>query len=163
MKKITSLLLAVLMMFTYGVFALGSGESETTDQGSGTAQSTKDDANLGEYKVEIQSSRLAKDYEGNPVIIVKYKFTNNADEPASFMFAFEDQAYQDGVGLNKAYVLADSAKYSEDNQTKEIKKGSSLEVEAAYELNDNNTPVEIEVTELFSFDDSKVTKTFELS
>ena len=163
MKRITSLLLAVLLIFTYGVFALGSAESETTDQGSGTAETKKEDTNLGQYKVEIKSSRLVKDYEGDSVIIVKYTFTNNADEPASFMFAFEDNAYQDGVGLNKAFMLDDGAKYNSDNQTKDIKKGSSIDVEVAYELNDNKTPVDIEVERLFSFDDSKITKTFKLS
>lgn len=164
MKKFLSLILAVLLMVTYGVFALGSGESETTDQGNGTTDSTESkETNLGEYKVEIKSSRLAKDYEGKSVIIVKYGFTNNAEEATAFTYAFDDAAYQDGVGLNKAYVLADSADYDEGNQTKEIKKGSTIDVEVAYELNDTETNVEIEVKELFSFNDSVVKKTFEIS
>lgn len=79
------------------------------------------------------------------------------------MVAFDDAAYQGGVGLNGAYFLSDSAKYSADNQTKEIKKGASIEVEVAYELNDTTTDVEVEVKELFSFDNTTIKKTFAIS
>ncbi|MBQ8740571.1 MAG: DUF5067 domain-containing protein [Clostridia bacterium] len=165
MKKIISLILAILLVAIFGVFALGSGESEstTTDQGTGKAETTDTDTNLGDYKVEIVSCRLAKDYEGKDIVIVKYNFTNNADEAASFMFAFDENVYQDGVGLNECYITDDSANYDSGNQTKEIKKGTSLEVEVAYELNDTTTDIEVEVEELFSFDDSVVTKTFSIS
>lgn len=165
MKKIISLILAILLVATFGVFALGSGESEstTTDQGTGQAETTDTDTNLGDYKVEIVSCRLAKDYAGKDIVIVKYNFTNNADEAASFMFAFDENVYQDGVGLNECYIADDSANYDSGNQTKEIKTGASLEVEVAYELNDTTTDIEIEVEELFSFDDSVVTKTFSIS
>ena len=43
---------------------------------------------------------------------------------------------------------------------KEIKKGATLSVEVAYTLNDTATPVEIEVSEMFSLNDNKITKTF---
>ena len=46
---------------------------------------------------------------------------------------------------------------------KEIKKGATLEVECAYELNDTTTDIEVEVTETFSFDDEIVTKTFSIA
>lgn len=165
MKKITSLILATIMVITFGFFALGSGESEstTTDQGTGKAETTDTDTNLGDYKVEIVSCRLAKDYEGKDIVIVKYNFTNNADEAASFMFAFDENVYQNGVGLNECIFADESANYSMDNQTKEIKTGATLEVEVAYELNDATTDIEVEVKELIGFDDSVVTKTFSIS
>lgn len=166
MKKVISIVAAMLLLCAFGVFALGSGESDTTtdDQGSSNAASdAAADTNLGDYLVEIKSCRLAKDYEGDAVVIVKYGFTNNGDDATSFMVAFEDAAYQGGVGLNEAYVLDDSAEYNADDQTKEIKTGATLDVEVAYELNDETTDVEIEVKELFSFDDSKVTKIFSIA
>ena len=64
--------------------------------------------------------------------------------------------------LNKAYVLADSADYNSDNQSKEIKKGVSLDVEVAYELNDTITDVEVEVSEFVSFNDDVVKKNFSI-
>ena len=37
-----------------------------------------------------------------------------------------------------------------------------IDVEVAYELNDETTPVDVEVKELFSFDDKTITKTFSI-
>lgn len=166
MKKVLSLFLVLVVLLSFAMFALGSSsEEEKVDQGSGSAtQQQEDDSNLGDYNVEIKSCRLAKDYEGKDVVIVTYVFANvKADEAASFYVTFEDTVYQNGVGLNEAYVLADDANYSEDNQTKEIKKGASIEVEVAYELNDTETDIEVEVEELFSFEDKVLTKTFSIS
>ena len=113
---------------------------------------------------EAKAEMLLGDVEGKDCIIVKYVFGNvSGEEPASFMFAFSDYAFQNGVGLNEAYILDDSANYSSDNQSKEIKKGATLEVEVAYELNDTTSPVEIEVEELFSFDEKTITKTFTIA
>ena len=162
MKKILSLILIVLLVGVYGIFALASSESETENQGEGTIETEKDDSNLGDYQVEISSCRLAKSYDDKPVVIVKYKFTNNSEDATAFYTAFDDEVYQNGIGLNEAYVLKDNAKYSADNQTKDIKKGASLDVEVAYELNDTTTDIEIEVKELFSFSDKTITKTFSI-
>lgn len=165
MKKLGTLLLAVALIATFGIFALGSGESNESDQGSGVADDTSvaDNTAIGDYSVDILSCRLASDYEGKDVVIVKYLFTNNEDEDAaSFFFAFDETVYQNGVGLNEAYFLDDSANYSADNQTKEIKKGASIEVEVAYELDDKTTDIEVEVKESFSFSDETIKKTFSI-
>lgn len=160
-NKILSLVLTVVLSGTFCLFALGSGESSTNEQGSGTAENVEVASTiLGDYNVEIKACRLAKDYEGKNVAIITYGFTNNADDSTAFAYAFDDQVYQNGVGLNKAYFLSDSANYVEENQTKEIKKGATLDVEVAYELNDTTTELEVEVKEFISFNDSMVRKTF---
>ena len=153
---------AIIGAIIIAVIAGSAGGSSNGDQGEGSADPSASSSALGDYDVVILSCRLAEDYEGEPVVIVKYKFTNNASEPAAFYVTLDANVYQDSVGLNESYVLADSANYSADNQTKEIKKGASLEVEVAYELNDTTTPIEVEVGELFSFSDKKVTKTFNI-
>ncbi len=167
MKKMIKVLMATMLILAFGAFALGSGESgsETASQGSGEATGDKtEETSLGDYSVVIDSCRLAKDYEGKDVVIVKYIFTNVADDDATaFFIAFDETVYQNGVGLNEAYVLADSANYSAENQTKEIKKGASLEVEVAYNLNDTTTDIEVEVKELISFNEKAITKTFAIA
>lgn len=164
--KLKKLLPLVLITALFALFALGSGESEptTVDQGDGSADvSAEDKTTLGDYSVEISDCRVVKDYEGKPAIIVTYKYTNNSgDTPTSFFVAFDDAAYQDGVGLNEAYFLGDNVEYDSESQSKEIKKGSTIDVEVAYKLNDSETPVEIEISELFSFDDKTITKTFDI-
>lgn len=163
MKKI-NVFLSVMLVAVFAFFALGSGDSSNVEQGEGTAEQSGTESNIGDYTVVIDSCRLAKDYEGDAVVIVKYIYTNVADDDAtSFMVAFDETVYQSGVGLNEAYVLDDSANYTAENQIKEIKKGASLDVEVAYELNDTTTDIEVEVKELFSFDDTTITKTFTIA
>lgn len=159
-KALTFITLLVLLLVTL-CSCVDTGN--TQDQGNGSASSNSSSkSNLGYYNVIIESCRLATDYEGEPIVIVKYKFTNNGEEAACFAWSLEYDAFQDGVGLNECYFADDSANYSSDNQTKEIKKGASLSVEVAYELNDSTTDVEIEVSELISFSDKKITKTFSI-
>ena len=162
-KKIGIILLCLALMCSFTLFALGSGEEEgSEDQGTSAAEKDENGSNLGDYNIEITSCRLAKDYEDKDIVIVKYKYTNNSDNPTSFMVAVDCTVYQDGVGLNECYIAADSANYSSDNQSKEIKKGATIEVEEAYVLNDSTTDIEVEVEELISFSDKKITKKFSI-
>ena len=159
MKKIFSLFLAVALI----TVLCSCGESKTDDQGAGkTENNSSEDSNIGDYKIDIKSCRLAKDYNGKDVVIVKYGFTNNGDKSASFSFTFNDTVYQNGVGLNEAYVMDKSANYDSGNQMKEIKKGATLDVEVAYELNDKTTDIEVEVKELISLNDNVVKKKFSI-
>ncbi len=166
MKKFLTIILALCIVGTFFIFALGSGstdENNNANQGTGSAEKNNSENSnaLGDYTVDIVSCRLAKDYEGKDVVIVKYHFANvNGNSAQAFYIAIDDNVYQNGVGLNEAYVLNDDANYSSDNQMKEIKKGASIDVEVAYVLNDATTDIEVEVKELFSFDDKVITKTF---
>jgi hypothetical protein len=159
MKKYLCGLLALLVALTFCACSADGNE----DQGTGTASGSTADSNLGDYQVEILGCRLAKTYDDKAAVIVKYKFTNNSDEAANFMFAFDETVYQDGIGLNQSYFMDDSANYDSGNQTKDIKTGASIEVEVAYELNDTTTDIEVEVEELISFSDKKITKTFKIA
>ena len=161
MKKTISLLLTLVLLASFALFAMGSGESENETQGAGSAESVK--GNLGQCDVQINSCRVAMDYEGNPVVIVQYTFKNVTNEDAiSFSLAVSDKVYQNGIELEHCYSLDDSAEYSSENQSTNIKKGASLEVEAAYRLKDTTADVEVEVSALFSFDSKKVEKIFKL-
>ena len=174
MKKIIYLSFILVFILTALVGCMSDAEEEMSsmmsemmpDMSSSKNESaTKNettDKTLGEYEVDIKSCRLAKDYEGKNIAIVKYIFKNNSDDGASFTLAIDDKVYQNGVGLNKCYTAAESAKYSADNQSKNIKKGASVEVEAAYYLNDSETPIEVECGELISLSDDKITKTFDI-
>ena len=147
------------------VFSLGNGD--IVDGGDKKPAQEKEDeaseSNLGNYNIEIKSCRIVEDYEGKAVAIVTFAFTNNDNDSQAFWLAVEDHAYQDGIGLSESYFVADDVDYSSDNQMKEIKPGATLDVEVAYELNDETTDVEIEVSEYFSFNDKKITKTFKIA
>ncbi|MDD6478671.1 MAG: DUF5067 domain-containing protein [Oscillospiraceae bacterium] len=167
MKKLLWIaLLGIVVIVIIAAIANTGDGNDNNNSGGGKEPVTSSDNNngnnLGDYTVEIKSCRLAEDYEGKDVVIVKYSFTNNADKSAAFYLTFKDSVYQNDVGLNKSYVVDDSYNYSADNQTKEIKKGATIDVEVAYELNDTKTDIEVEVSELISLNDKKITKTFSI-
>ena len=164
LKKLLTFVATILVICLFGALAMGSSSEDTTttDQGADTAQQ---DNNSGftDCKIEIKSCRLAKTYDGKPAVIVMYSYTNNKDTATSFSVAVQDNVFQNGIGLNEAYLLDESANYSADNQMKDIKKGATLDVEVAYELNDSTTDIVVEVEEFISFKDFKVTKTFKIA
>lgn len=145
------------------------GDSENNGNNSVTNNSStqknnntyQDKGTLGDYEIEILSAKVTKDWEGKDAVIVEYKFTNNSDEAQSFMVAISDKVFQDGIELESAVVT--DKDYNVDNQVKEIKPGKSLNVQAAFLLNDTTTPIEVEVSELISFSDKKVVKTFDIA
>ena len=163
MSKKLSAILAVLMVALFAFFAIASSsEDKETKQEDAKAEVQGTESNVGEYSVDIKSARLSENYDGKPVVVITYGFTNNSDDSASFGIAFEDVAYQNGVGLERAYILKDGDPYDDGNQNKEIKTGATLDVEVPYVLNDTETDVEVEVKEWLSLNDDLVTRTFSI-
>lgn len=161
MKKAISVIILFAMLLL--AFCSCGGTDSVQDQGKESASGNKTSKNnLGDYNVVVESCRLAKDYFGDPIVIVKYTFTNNDDDASSFEWSLDHHAFQGGVGLNRCYTADDSANYNDDDRYKEIKKGASITFEIAYELNDTTTDVEVEVAELSYIGDKKVVKTFSI-
>lgn len=165
-KRIIPAILTISVLLAFAVMAISSSsESTTEEQEAGQTENAinKDNETLGSYTVTIDSCRIAEDWEGNPIAIIKYTFTNNSKEAASFNVAFSDSAYQDGIEMEHCYFMDDSANYSADNQSKKIKPDASIEVEVAYTLNDTTTDIQVEVEEFISFNDKVITKTFKIA
>lgn len=158
---------SVLFVAVFGAFALGSGSdnenSGQVDVAIESAKKNESDNALGDYEVEIKSCRISRDYEGKNVVIVKYGFTNNSDNAASFSFSIDDAVYQNNIGLTESYFLSNSADYDSDNQLKEIKPGATIDVEVAYELDDLTSNITVEVKELISFSDKVISKEFSIA
>lgn len=131
-------------------------ESEEENTQNDSLQASEGNA-LGDYECKVKSASLTTDWEGKDAVIITYEFTNNSSEPMSFDVALEANAYQDGVGLETA-ITDDDADYFDV----EIKPGVTKDVKKVYVLRDTTTPVEVEVSELFSLSDDKVVTTVEL-
>ena len=127
------------------------------------AFSSKDDVNTpsksheSDYKLEIVDSRLMWDsISGDVLIAITYNFTNNSDEPISFMSAFDDGAYIDGVSL--------SQKLGYDNvfgdYYKEVLNGASAEIRVYYKSNHKRGPVQIIVKEAQNKSNILISETF---
>lgn len=156
------ILIVVFVIFVIAVATSGGGDStsDTPTQNAGAVIDDSGDSNLGDYKVEIKSCKLSKDYEGKSIAIVTFAYTNNSSSPAAFDIAFLTHAYQGGIEAEKAYFIKDDNYNDNNNQSKEIKSGVTIDVMVAYELNDTSTPLEIEVGQFLSFDNTKISKTF---
>ena len=132
------------------------------DSGSATepqaAEQSASDA--AAYGVTIDGCRVTEDYQGNPAAVVTYTFTNNSDEATSPAVAVHAKAFQNGTELELA-VVADAEESGKSMN--EVKSGSSITYESAYELADMSD-LTVEVEELFSFSDELIAEqTFSLS
>ncbi len=164
MKKILSGILALLMAFVLiGCAAPPVSEEEIPPPDVETdAPELSGEGELGDYYVKILDIALAEDYEGKPAVIVTYNWTNNGDDAANFAFAFSAQVFQGGVECETAIIM-DSDVYNADNYMKDIKPGVSLDIQLAYVLQDSQTPIEVEVSELISFDDAIIVNNFDIA
>lgn len=154
MKKILSCILAVVLLCTFSLFALGSLENEEVDV---------TDNVVGDYEVDVIDFRLVKDYSAD-VIIIKYSFTNNSDDSKSFSLAVDDTVYQGGMSLEETYVLLSDTNYDYQDKSKKIKSGATVEIEIAYKLEDTTTDIEVEIKDgsLFGDSDDVITKTISI-
>lgn len=135
-----------------------AGASTSANDAANAETGAADEGDLGDYHVKILDAETGlKDYDGNPVIGVKYEYTNNGKENMMFDVAVSAQAFQDGVQLELAFMDEYSPEY--ENSSKEIKTGATITCELYYELT-SESDVEIEVSELISLGDEKLTKTF---
>ena len=165
-------IVAVFFVFwLIGTFS-GDGSTDTPTNPASTAAPANNtqaaevnsDNNIGNYKVDLKDSRVTSDPSGNNILIVTYTFTNNSEEAQAFSYAVTDTAFQNGVELGMVLTSYGIDGLSFDEKLKEIKPGVSLDVQCAYELNDDTTDVQIELQPFVSFsDEADVTFTITLS
>lgn len=117
---------------------------------------------LGDFYVEIKGGQLAEDYEGKPVCIITYSWTNNSDETTSAIYEIGAKAFQDGVELDTAYFILDKSVYDTGTSMKDVRPGATADVQCAFILANETSDVEFELSEFFTFskDAPKVIKKF---
>ena len=86
---------------------------------------------------------------GDKCLAVFYEFTNNSEETTACIYQFSDQAFQNGVELETSFFSIEDI---EDNESKEIRPGVSVEVYSLFKTQDTSM-VELEVSEWISFSD----------
>ena len=137
----------VLSSATYPDDLEGFGES--SGEGS-SAETMVGSGDLGDYHVEIKDASLETDYEGNTAIVITYAWTNNSEETTSAMMTMLEKAFQDGVQLDTALIF-DSSIYDSGASTKEVRPGTTIDVQCAFVLTSDTSTVEFELSEAFSW------------
>lgn len=167
MKKFCSLLLLLALVFSFTACSVNSDPS-SDDPSDEAGQKESDSGNsdqdsLGNYSVRSVGYALAKDYEGHDAIIISYDFTNNSAETTSAGAVLYIQVFQGGVELESA-ILSDAPEgYSSENEWKNIRPGTTLNCHNAYVLSNTSSPVDVEISQAFSFSDAKVTFAYDIS
>lgn len=119
-------------------------------------------ATLEEYAVEIKSAALGEDYEGNPAIMITFSWTNNSEETVMPMVAVVTRAFQGGVGLDSAIIVGND-NYDGDAYSTEVRPGTTIDVQVAYALRDETSPVEFEIEKFLGTDGSMAYKEFDIT
>lgn len=163
---------AIYVVIIIIVIALGNSGKEVADSNAETVVSTLDEMLSSEAKQDTQqknqideltidiSSVLIDDRINPPRAIIAYQFTNNGEDAVSFDNSFICRAYQNGISIDTDfYYDGDYPQLS--NSSKSIQTGATLEVYEVYILSNITSSIDIEVKGFFTFDDTKVTRSFQ--
>ena len=154
------LILSVLVML-FHIFILDSNNDSSEENSknkpvSVTQNNTKNEIkNDGIINVTVEGCTLKylrheilKNATGDDCVAVFYEFTNNSEESTAFIYKFSDIAFQNGIELDRSLFLL---KDYDNNDTKEIKQGVSIEVYSLFKHKDMSN-IELEVSPFVSFD-----------
>lgn len=152
---ITGILCFTLM---FALFGCGGGSSSASGSSSDSEPAVANEEAIAEekiaesdYAVGIEDSRIGEDYEGKKALIVNYSFTNNSEEPTSFLVAIRPQAFQNGVELSTATISFSDDSYDHESSMKDIKPGATVMVSSAFILDDSSV-VTVECHDWLRFD-----------
>lgn len=146
----------------------GGASSDASSSDASTDAST-DAAGVQDMEGDLENTHVAivsaarsdNDYEGNPTVLVTYTWTNNSDQNTSFFAVLDESVFQNGQQLDTAVYSSNPAGYDVNSSLAELQPGATGTVTIGYVLKDDS-PVDVEVTALISFDDAKVSHTFTL-
>lgn len=105
---------------------------------------------LGDYTVEIKSSSVIQDYDGNSTVVITYSWTNNSSETTMPMSSVVTKVFQDGIGLEGIYIIG-SEDYDPDTTMTEVRPGTTIDVQEAFTLNNATSPIEVEISEAYAW------------
>ena len=156
-KRTLALLLGVVMAF--GLVACSGGEPPTDEDVAEEAEQTTQvenepvglpsEGDVGAYHVALTGYAFNTDYDGNNIVVVTYDFTNNSEETISPLVGIYIQAFQDGIELEHGFVM-DTAVCDVGIEQKDVKPGATLTGCQTCFVLTSESPVEIEVSDIFS-------------
>lgn len=123
-KKLVALLLAAALLLCL----CACGEKKPDDPNR---------FDFDDYEVYYKGACIMYSESGDDAIVLKFDFTNNSKEAASYGWTIFDEAKQDGTILDSVYVITDLDTYAgvSDNYFIDAQPGETLEIGIAYKLN----------------------------
>lgn len=139
-----------------------SSASAVPAASSAPAKASGGKGNVGNFDVSIQSVRRTKDYQGKDAVVVKYSWTNNSNQTTSALASLLPYCYQDGIQLDPA-ILGDNDNHDlVQAEYKNVQPGKSLTYESAYLLSGKEPKVTVDISDIASLGENKVTASFSI-
>ena len=98
------------------------------------------------FEITLNGATLAKDFEGNDVIVVDVTWTNNYSDAQMASVVLSIMGYQDGIQMDEAYVMQDES-IDIDAKSKNIQPGTTQDVKYAFVLSNTTSDVTVEAEE----------------
>lgn len=110
------------------------------------------------FTVTITKLSIVKDWDDKPVLKINYDWENTGDESVMASFTFLIKGFQDGVETDDTSI---SDEIDLGLGQKEVRPGGKVSAEDSVGIADMAKPLELELTELFSFSDGAYTMVIE--
>lgn len=137
-----------------------AGEEEATEESS--AESSNEIV-VGEpiefetFTVTITGFETSTDFDGNPMLVYNYDWVNTGEETNSPFMTFDITGFQNGVSTETS-PFSDNVDYGA-GQVEVRPEGKVEGAQGAVGLTSAEDAVELELTEIFSFEDNAYTTT----
>lgn len=99
--------------------------------------------NIGDYHIEILAADIVLNYVDAPCVLFTFRFTNNSPDTLSMFRAIELKPYQAGITCGSPTSIA-GTNLNEITMV-ELRPGASYTLQYGYLLNDETSPVELEI------------------
>lgn len=124
-------------------------KTEILDLSGGDSIELNKTISFDDFDITFTKIEKLKDYEDKPVMKFTYNWTNKSDKAVAPFITFTLKGFQDGVETD-SFFMADGIDLGIGQ--KEIKPGATIEnCEAGIMVTDETKPIDIELTESFSF------------
>lgn len=107
--------------------------------GSPSTYDIYDLVTLGDFGVSYVSHDFIMDYSDRLAIEIRFMFYNNSENPASYNWSVNLDAYQDGIELGSSIVI-------DSQDLTEVEPGKYLMVKQAYVLRNTTDSIRLEFT-----------------
>lgn len=138
----------------------GSAKVEKAQTEQAEQPKESDEGDLGGVHMKIKSGSVVSAEDGDMLRVV-VEFENTSDETTSYMMESYMQAFQNGKELEQGYWWGDEEDEEYNNGMLDLRPGKSLDCAEFFFLEDDEAPVEIELSNPLS-SDTVLKKTFEI-
>lgn len=157
MKKIIAIVCIIICVFSV-IACEDSGVNNSIDPPISAATIEPEiTTSPVQYDIKFNEWTFIKNWEDKNSIVLSMTWTNTTNETKGFDTACSVMAYQNGIELERSFLsIGNESNWHtlEDNKDLSIRPGTTLEVAVTFIVRDNTSPIEIEVKDWISFDNT---------